>query len=165
MKLTLTLNGKSRAIEINANDKLSDVLRLLGCASVKTGCHEGACGSCGVLLNGRIVNSCLTYAAQADGGNVETVESIGSLDAPHPIQAALVEAGAVQCGFCMPGMIMAAKSVFDKNPAPSDEELAIHLDGQLCRCTGYEKIQTALRNVAQAAGVPDALVGGQGDRS
>jgi len=102
------------------------------------------------MLNGRLVNSCLAYAAQADKGIVETVESVGSLDHPHAIQTALVEAGAVQCGYCMPGMIMAAKALFDRNPSPTDEELAIHLDGQLCRCTGYEKIQTALRNVAAA---------------
>jgi len=101
-------------------------------------------------MNGRVVNSCLTYAVQADEGNVETVESIGSLDNPHPIQAALVEEGAVQCGFCMPGMIMSAKALFDKNPSPTDQEMAVHLDGQICRCTGYEKIQAALRRVATA---------------
>lgn len=150
MKIQFTLNGETRSIETAVHAKLSDVLRQLGCASVKMGCNEGACGSCAVMLNGRLVNSCLAYAAQADKGIVETVESVGSLDQPHAIQAALVEAGAVQCGFCMPGMIMAAKALFDRNPSPTDEELAIHLDGQLCRCTGYEKIQTALRNVAAA---------------
>jgi aerobic carbon-monoxide dehydrogenase small subunit len=148
MNITLKLNGVERAASIPVNLKLSDLLRQLGCLSVKIGCNEGACGSCAVSLNGRVVNSCLTYAVQADGGIVETVESIGSLDTPHPIQAALVEEGAVQCGFCMPGMIMAAKALFDKNPSPSEEEMKIHLDGQLCRCTGYEKIQTALRRVA-----------------
>jgi carbon-monoxide dehydrogenase small subunit len=151
MNITFTLNGKRRTTDVHPNAKLSDVLRQLGCASVKMGCNEGACGSCAVSVNGRVINSCLAYAAQADGGTVETVESIGSLDAPHPIQTALVEEGAVQCGFCMPGMIMAAKALFDKNPSPTDEELAIHLDGQLCRCTGYEKIQSALRKVAQNA--------------
>lgn len=150
MKIQFTLNGEARSIEIAVHAKLSDVLRQLGCASVKMGCNEGACGSCAVMLNGRLVNSCLAYAAQADKGIVETVESVGSLDHPHAIQTALVEAGAVQCGYCMPGMIMAAKALFDRNPSPTDEELAIHLDGQLCRCTGYEKIQTALRNVAAA---------------
>ncbi len=152
MNIQFTLNGKVRTADIDPGEKLATMLRRLGCASVKTGCHEGACGSCGVLMNGRIVNSCLVYAAQADGGNVETVESIGSLDRPHPIQAALVEEGAVQCGFCMPGMIMSAKALFDRNPHPTDQEIAIQLDGQLCRCTGYEKIQTALRKVAHAGG-------------
>jgi carbon-monoxide dehydrogenase small subunit len=151
MNLTLTLNGKPRAIAITPDEKLSDVLRRLGALSVKMGCNEGVCGSCGILLNGRLINSCLTLAAQADGGLVETVESIGSLDHPHPIQAALVDAGAVQCGFCMPGMIMAAKALFDANPRPTDEEIALHLDGQLCRCTGYEKIQEALRGLSRSA--------------
>lgn len=149
MNITFTLNGKPRTADVHPNAKLSDVLRQLGCASVKMGCNEGACGSCAVSVNGRVINSCLAYATQADGGTVETVELIGSLDDPHPIQAALVDEGAVQCGFCMPGMIMAAKALFDQNPSPTDEELAIHLDGQLCRCTGYEKIQSALRKVAQ----------------
>lgn len=151
MNIQFTLNGTVRAITVDPDAKLSDVLRRLGCASVKMGCNEGACGSCAVNVNGRVINSCLMYAAQADGGTVETVESIGTLDNPHPIQTALVEEGAVQCGFCMPGMIMAAKAVFDKNPSPSDEELAIHLDGQLCRCTGYQKIQSALQKVAAGA--------------
>jgi carbon-monoxide dehydrogenase small subunit len=155
MNIQFTLNGKRRTAVITPHAKLSDVLRQLGCASVKMGCNEGACGSCAISLNGRVINSCLAYAAQADGGIVETVECIGSLDQPHPIQLALVEEGAIQCGFCMPGMIMAAKALFDKNPSPTDEEMAVHLDGQLCRCTGYEKIQTALRRVAAAAkGVP-----------
>jgi len=146
--INLTVNGAARSAVIHPNLKLADLLRRLGCASVKLGCQEGACGSCCVILNGRVVNSCLVYAVQADAGIVETVEAIGSLDNPHPIQAALAEEGAVQCGYCMPGMIMAAKALFDKNPSPNDEEMAIHLDGQLCRCTGYEKIQTALRRVA-----------------
>jgi aerobic-type carbon monoxide dehydrogenase small subunit (CoxS/CutS family) len=146
--INLTVNGADRSAVIHPNLKLSELLRRLGYASIKVGCEEGTCGSCVVSLNGRTVNSCITYAVQAGGGIVETVEAIGSLDNPHPIQAALVEEGAVQCGFCMPGMIMAAKALFDKNPAPTDEEMKIHLDGQLCRCTGYEKIQTALRRVA-----------------
>ena len=132
------------------NEKLSDLLRRLGCLGVKMGCNEGMCGSCTVILNGRSVNSCLVYAVQAGGGQVQTIESIGSLDQPHPIQSALVDEGAVQCGFCMPGLILSAKEVFDRNPAPTDEELAVHLDGHLCRCTGYEKIQSALRRVAAA---------------
>ncbi len=165
MNISFTLNGKQRTAEIHPNAKLSDMLRQLGCASVKMGCNEGACGSCAVSLNGYVINSCLAYAVQADGGIVETVECIGSLDQPHPIQLALVEEGAVQCGFCMPGMIMAAKALFDKNPAPSDEELAIHLDGQLCRCTGYEKIQAALRRVAaNGAPVPTPGSSTKGDR-
>ena len=150
MTIRMMLNGHERSATVDVATKLIEVLRNLGCFSVKMGCNEGACGSCAVSLNGRVVNSCLTYAAQADGGIVETVESIGSLDEPHPIQAALAEEGAVQCGYCMPGMIMAAKALFDKHPSPTDEEMAIHLDGQLCRCTGYEKIQTALRRVAAA---------------
>ncbi|HMP88729.1 MAG TPA: (2Fe-2S)-binding protein [Kiritimatiellia bacterium] len=150
MTIQLTLNGRKQSVTVDVKTKLIDILRQLGCYSVKMGCSEGACGSCAVNLNGRVVNSCLTYAVQADGGIVDTVESVGSLDNPHPIQAALVEEGAVQCGYCMPGMIMAAKALFDINPTPTDEEMAIHLDGQLCRCTGYEKIQTALRKVAAA---------------
>lgn len=148
MNITLQLNGAGRSASVDPNEKLSDVLRKLGCASVKMGCNEGVCGSCTVMLNGRAVNSCLVYAVQADGGIVETVEYIGSLDQPHAIQTALVEEGAVQCGFCMPGMILSAKALFDRHQQPTDEELAVHLDGHLCRCTGYEKIQSALRRVA-----------------
>ncbi len=148
MNIEFTLNGKPRMLSISPNEKLTEALRRLGIFSVKTGCNEGACGSCVVSVNGRTVQSCMMYAAQVDGCSVETVESIGSLDHPHPIQNALVEEGAVQCGFCMGGLIMSAKAVFDKNPSPSDEELKIHLDGHLCRCTGYEKIQSALRKLA-----------------
>ncbi|MBW7908222.1 MAG: (2Fe-2S)-binding protein [Kiritimatiellae bacterium] len=151
MNIAFTLNGKPQELTISPNEKLTEALCRLGVYSVKTGCNEGACGSCVVNVNGRAVKSCLMYAAQVDGGCVETVESIGSLDNPHPIQSALVEEGAVQCGFCMGGLIMSAKAVFDKNPSPTDEELAIHLDGHLCRCTGYEKIQSALRKVASGA--------------
>lgn len=151
MKIRFTLNGSGREAEIDPNDKLSAVLRTLGCASVKTGCNEGVCGSCAVSVNGRVINSCLMYAAQADGATLETVESIGTLDHPHPIQLALVEEGAVQCGYCMPGLIMSAKALFDANPSPSDAEMAVHLDGHLCRCTGYEKIQAALRKLASGA--------------
>lgn len=148
MKIQFVLNGRTRSAEVEPNMKLADLLRELGCASVKIGCNEGACGSCAVNVDGRLINSCLAYAGQVDGRTVETVEAIGSLDHPHPIQDALVEEGAIQCGYCMPAMILAAKAVFDKNPSPTEEELAIALDGQLCRCTGYQKIESALRKLA-----------------
>ncbi|MCZ7592215.1 MAG: (2Fe-2S)-binding protein [Kiritimatiellae bacterium] len=151
MNIQFTLNGKLRTAEVEANTKLADLLRELGCASVKIGCNEGACGSCAVNVDGRLINSCLTYAGQVNGRTVETVEAIGSLDHPHPIQDALVEEGAIQCGYCMPGVILAAKALFDKNPSPTEEELAVALDGQLCRCTGYQKIESALRKLASEA--------------
>lgn len=148
MKLEMTLNGRAVAPEIHAGELLVDVLRRSGCWSVKRGCQDGNCGTCVVQLDGENVCSCLVLAGQAQGREVTTVEGVGSLDAPHPIQAAFVHAAATQCGFCTPGIIMSAKTLLDRNPDPTDEQIREALDGNLCRCTGYVKIFDAVREAA-----------------
>jgi aerobic carbon-monoxide dehydrogenase small subunit len=120
------------------------VLREIGMTGTKIGCREGHCGSCTVLLDGRTVNACLVLAARTEGREVLTIEGLGSPTDPDPLQRAFVEAGAVQCGYCTPGMVLATKALLDTNPAPSCEEITDALAGNLCRCTGYTKILDAV---------------------
>ena len=147
--ITFTLNGQERTFDVDPDEKLLDLLRRADCKSVKMGCREAACGACTVILDGQTVYSCILYAWQAHGREVITVEGIGDYGRPDPIQRALVDAGAVQCGYCIPGMIMSAKAMFDENPEPDDDEMRERMDGNLCRCTGYEKIWVALHNVIE----------------
>ena len=149
-RVKLVLNGKPVEAEVEPDEKLAVFLRRQGCRSVKVGCDEGVCGSCTVILDGRAVNSCHLFVLQAQGRNIRTVECLGTFDAPHPLQVALADEGAVQCGFCTPGVLMSAIALYERNPNPSEEELLAHFDGNLCRCTGYEKIQTALRKYTAA---------------
>ena len=153
-RIKFTLNGEPKELKVGADEKLLDVLRREGLKGAKHGCGEATCGACTVLLDGRVVYACILYAFQADGREVVTIEGVGDFDKPHPFQTALVEEGAVQCGFCIPGMVLAAKALLDRDPKPDDETVRTYLDGNLCRCTGYEKIETALRKVitAQARG-------------
>lgn len=146
--IQIRLNGSQIETRICADDSLATVLRRLGFTGVKIGCEEGVCGSCTVLLDGKPVNACHLFAFQAAGRRVETIESIGTFEQPHPIQRALADEGAVQCGFCMPGLILSAKAMFDEDPHPDAIAMAERLDGHLCRCTGYEKIQSALLKLA-----------------
>ncbi len=146
-KIQIKLNGEDREFKVSADDKLLEVLRREGLKGPKHGCGEATCGSCTVILDGSAVYSCILYAFQADGREVWTIEGVGDFEHPHPFQTALVEEGAVQCGFCIPGMILSAKALLDKNPKPGAEEIKVHMDGNLCRCTGYEKIEAALRKV------------------
>ena len=146
-RITFTLNGERREFDIDPDEKLLWLLRRSGCTGVKFGCGEGVCGACTVIMDGRAVYSCLLYAFQAEGREVWTIEGVGDFDRPHPFQKALVEEGAVQCGYCMPGMVMSAKALLDKTPGPTDAELKEKMDGNLCRCTGYEKIHAALKKV------------------
>lgn len=146
--ISININGQETDVRVGADESLAAVLRRLGFKGVKIGCEEGVCGSCTVLLDGKPVNACHLFAFQAAGRRVETIESLGSFEHPHPIQRALADEGAVQCGFCMPGLILSAKSMFDENPHPDAAEMAERLDGHLCRCTGYEKIQSALSKLA-----------------
>jgi carbon-monoxide dehydrogenase small subunit len=150
-KIKFTLNGTPKEFLVDADEKLLAVLRREGMKGVKHGCGEATCGACTVLLDGKAVYACILYAFQADGREVVTIEGVGDFDNPHPFQTALVEEGAVQCGFCIPGMILSAKALLDANPNPSDEEIKTHMDGNLCRCTGYEKIETALHKVIAAS--------------
>ena len=152
MEVALTVNGARKSWEVKAGETLLELLRRKGYKSVKFGCGEGSCGSCTVLLNGRPVNSCLVLAVTAEGKEVETVENLGSVDKPHPLQEAFVEAGAIQCGFCTPGMILSAAALLKKNPRPTEDEIKLALDGNLCRCTGYVQIIEAVKLAARRIG-------------
>lgn len=145
MRINLKINGKLRALEISPGDILLEVLRREGYKGVKKGCMQGECGACAVLINGRPVNSCLVLAADVDGMEITTIEGIGTPDNPHILQESFVDAGAVQCGYCTPGMIISAKALLDKNPAPTEDEIKKALDGNYCRCTGYVKIIEAVK--------------------
>ena len=143
------INGKSRQLEISAGEVLLDVLRRAGYSGVKEGCREGECGACVVLVDGKPVNSCLILAAKTDGREITTIEGVGTIQNPHPLQRIFVEEGAVQCGYCTPGIILSTKALLDTNPAPSEEDIRRHLDGHLCRCTGYVKIIKAIKRAAR----------------
>jgi carbon-monoxide dehydrogenase small subunit len=150
MKLQLTLNGEARTLYVDPSATLVDVLRAIGLTGTKIGCREGHCGSCVVLLDGEPVNSCLLLAARADGRSITTIEAIGTPREPHPIQKAFVEAGAVQCGYCTPGMVLATKALLDRTPRPTRQQVLDALEGNLCRCTGYTKILDAVEAAADA---------------
>jgi len=138
------------------NKTLSQVLREdLNLLGTKEGCGIGDCGACIVILNSRAVNSCLVLAIQADGSEVTTIEGISDGDKLHPIQQAFIDRGAVQCGFCSPGMILSAKSLLDRNIDPSEEEVREILSGNLCRCTGYQKIVEAVLAASCAMGISE----------
>lgn len=157
--LDLTINGERHEILIEPYWTLLHVLRkAIGMTGTKENCLEAECGVCTVLLDGKSVNSCILLAMQASGRNVTTIEGIGDPEHLHPLQAAFIEAGAVQCGYCIPGMILTAKSYLDENPGyiPTRDEVREALAGTLCRCTGYRKIIDAVVLAAQrmsAAGV------------
>ena len=148
--LTMTLNGREVTIEVNADALLVDVLRgELEMTGTKEACGEGECGACTVLLDGEPVTSCLVPALKAQGREVMTVEGLASGGELHPLQKAFIEHGAVQCGYCTPGMLMSAKALLDRNPHPSEEEIRLAISGNLCRCTGYIKIVEAIRAASQ----------------
>ena len=149
MTLNTRINGRPYTIQIQPGAVLADVLRSLGLTGTKVGCREGHCGSCIVLLNGKPVNSCLLLAAKVEDADVTTIEGLGDIQSPHPIQEAFVQAGAVQCGFCTPGMVLTTKALFDETPHPTPERIREALSGNLCRCTGYVKIFDALRLVEE----------------
>jgi carbon-monoxide dehydrogenase small subunit len=140
------------SVEVLPNTLLVDLLRdILGLKGTKVGCREGECGVCAVLLDGEAVNSCILPAAKVGGKSVVTIEGLVKEDGQlHPIQQAFISEGAVQCGFCTPGMIMNAKALLDKNPEPSDGEIRQGISGVLCRCTGYRKIIQAIKAARQA---------------
>ncbi len=151
MKITLTVNGERQEADVWGGESLLFALReQLGLPGSKNACEQGECGSCSVLLDGTLVCSCLVLAAQADGHDVVTVEGVAQDGALHRVQAAFVAAGAVQCGFCTPGLIVATVDLLDHTPSPSDDEIREALSGNLCRCTGYQKIFDAVRAAARA---------------
>lgn len=144
-KIRLTLNGNSVEASAFPNETLMEFLRYrVGLTGTKEGCDTGDCGACTVLVNGKAVNSCLVLAVESDGADIITVEGLGEAGRLHPLQQAFIDQGAVQCGFCTPGMMMAAKSLLDEEPSPSEEEIRLALAGNLCRCTGYVSIVTAV---------------------
>lgn len=150
MQIRLTVNGEERVVETTATTRLLDLLRTdLKLTGTKEGCGKGECGACTVLLNGQLVASCLLLAPQADRAEIITIEGIGSAEGLDPIQESYLEAGAVQCGFCTPGMILASKKLLEENPRPMVGEIRRGLSGNLCRCTGYHKIIAAVRLSAQ----------------
>ena len=149
MRLELTVNGERHETDAWAGESLLYVLReRLGLPGSKNACEQGECGSCSVLLDGTLVCACLVLAAQADGREVVTVEGIAGDGRLHAVQDAFVRAGAVQCGFCTPGLVMAAVDLLAHNPDPNEDELREALSGNLCRCTGYAKIFDAVRMAA-----------------
>jgi len=148
--LILTVNGEPRELLIDPRRTLLDVLRNdLDLRGAHRGCDSGDCGACTVLLEGRPITSCLILAADCDGATVTTVEGITPAGGLHPVQKALVEKGGIQCGFCTPGMVMAAIALLDDNPRPTEAEVKEGLVGNLCRCTGYKKIVEAVLSVEE----------------
>jgi putative selenate reductase molybdopterin-binding subunit len=160
MKLTATINGVRRILEVAPNALLLDALRDAGYISVKRGCETGDCGACTVLVDGVPLASCVVFAGQVEGRALTTVEGLGTPERPHPLMEAMVDAGAVQCGFCTPGMILSAKALLDENPSPTATEVMEALDGHLCRCTGYVKQVEAV--LAAAARLHPGVAGGGG---
>jgi len=150
MSLRLTLNGEPKEWTIAPGDLLLDVLRRENYFGVKRGCETGECGACTVLLNGKPVNSCVMFAAQAEGSEILTIEGVADGDRLDPLQEAFLDHGAVQCGFCTGGMILSAKALFQQRPDPSEDEVREALAGHLCRCTGYRKPVEAVLAAAPA---------------
>ena len=150
MRIELTVNGEQKETEVWEGESLLFALReRLGLPGSKNACEQGECGSCSVLFDGTLVCSCLVLAAQADGHEVTTVEGLAREDDLHPVQQAFVEAGAVQCGFCTPGLIVATHDLLQRNPNPSEDEIREALAGNICRCTGYAKILDAVNLAAE----------------
>jgi aerobic carbon-monoxide dehydrogenase small subunit len=149
-QVEFTINGRTVSMVVEAHWTLSRVIReKLGLTGTKEACGEGECGSCTVLINGEAFNSCLFLAVEADGKEITTIEGLAAGEELHPLQQAFVDKGAIQCGFCTPGMVMTAKAMLDKKPDLSWEEVRYYMSGNLCRCTGYNKILEAIIEVKE----------------
>lgn len=148
--LKFTLNGKSVEAEILPNTLLVDLLRNhFGLTGTKVGCGTGECGACTVLMDGKPVNSCLILAIQADGHSVTTIEGLPDGTNLTPVQKCLVEEGAIQCGFCTPGFVISATALLRENPSPTEDEICTAISGNLCRCTGYQRVVQAIKNTTK----------------
>ena len=149
--IKLRVNGQEQEIMVEPRQTLLDALRYdLGLTGTKEGCGDGNCGSCTVLLDGKAINSCLVFAIEVDGQEITTIEGLFQAGKLHPLQQAFIDEGAVQCGFCTPGMILTAKAFLDSNPNPTEVEVRQAIAGNLCRCTGYDKIVRAILKMAAA---------------
>jgi aerobic carbon-monoxide dehydrogenase small subunit len=149
ISIAITVNGRTHVAEVEPRLLLADFLREnLDLTGTHVGCEHGICGACTVLMNGDSVRSCLTFAVQADGAEIETVESLGDIDALGPLQEAFREHHALQCGFCTPGMLMTATDMLRKYPLETDDDIRDGLSGNICRCTGYQNIVAAVRSAA-----------------
>jgi aerobic carbon-monoxide dehydrogenase small subunit len=148
--ICLTINGKEYELAVAPNMTLADLLREeLLLTGTKKGCELGDCGTCTVIMNGKAVNSCLVLAVQASGKEITTVEGLETDDGLHPLQEKFIENGAIQCGFCTSGMLLSAKTLLDKNPKPNELEIRTAISGNLCRCTGYQKIVESIKDVSE----------------
>jgi len=148
--IQLKINGETYQVTVKVNETLLDVIRdKLDLTGTKKGCDTGDCGACTVLLEGKPINSCLVLAIEADGKEILTIEGLAKNGKLHPLQEAFIKEGAVQCGYCTPGMIMSAKALLDENPNPTEEDVKKAIAGNLCRCTGYVKIVKAILAAAE----------------
>ena len=150
IKIKINVNGKNHELEVEDSMRLLDILRdELRLTGTKEGCAVGECGACTVIMNGDAVNSCLILATQANNATIKTVENLEQDNVLSKLQNAFVDEGAIQCGFCTPGMLMSAKALLDKNPHPTEEQIKDALEGNLCRCTGYVPILNAVKKAAK----------------
>lgn len=153
IRVKLTVNGNAHELEVHPLMRLLDLLRdTLELTGTKEGCGKGECGACTVIMDGKTVDSCLVLAWQADGKEILTIEGMGTPDNLHPIQEAFIRNGAVQCGYCIPGMVLSTKALLDDNPHPTEPEIRQAISGNLCRCTGYQKIVDAIQDAATVLG-------------
>lgn len=148
--IQLSVNGTLYELSVEPHELLVDVLRnKLDFTGTKKGCGTGECGVCTVIMDGKSVNSCLVLALEAEGKEILTIEGLGRKDQLHPLQEAFVNRGAIQCGFCTPGMVLSAKALLDENPRPTEEEIKLAIAGNICRCTGYRKIVEAIQEASR----------------
>jgi carbon-monoxide dehydrogenase small subunit len=151
--INCTVNGEPRTLEAHPMERLLDVLReQLHLTGTKEGCGEGECGACSVVIDGRIVNSCLVPVAQVEGSTIKTIEGVANGDQLHAVQKAFIDCGGAQCGICTPGMVMAAVDLLERNPNPTEADVRNGLAGNLCRCTGYMKIFESVVRACQGSG-------------
>jgi len=153
VRIVLNINGTEYHVTTQTNRTLAEVLREdLGLLGTKIGCNKGECGACTVIMNSRSVTSCLVLAVQADGATITTIEGLAKDGKPSPVEQAFIEEGAIQCGFCTPGMVMSTEALLASNPHPTEAEIKTALEGNLCRCTGYAKIVRAVQKASQHHG-------------
>lgn len=149
MEIKLSINGRNRLAKVNPGDTLLKAIRRFGLTGTKEGCGEGECGACTVLIDGLPINSCLYLAVNAQGKEIFTIEGLKDEKGLHPLQQAFIEEGAIQCGYCTPGMVLVGKALLDRKRNPTEEDIRNSLSGNLCRCTGYVKIVNAIKRVAE----------------